>query len=53
MAKYAKTWDVLTEKRESGIACEKCDFPPESGNVDTYSTYVSSNIALYTLHSEL
>ena len=25
-----------TEKRESGMALDKWDFPPESGNVDTY-----------------
>ena len=33
--RHAKKRDILTEKRESGMALVMCDFPPESGNVDT------------------
>ena len=28
--------DIITDKQECGMAHEKRDFPPESGNVDTY-----------------
>ena len=31
-----KKRDILTEKPENGMALEKRDFLPESGNVDTY-----------------
>ena len=30
-------WDILSEKRESGVALKKRESTPESGNVDTYS----------------
>ena len=32
-----KKRDILSEKRESGMALKKRVFTPESGNVDTYS----------------
>ena len=35
-----KKRDILTEKRESGMVLEKRDFPPESGNVDTYDILI-------------
>ena len=31
-----KKRDILSEKRESGMALKKRDFTPESGTVDTY-----------------
>ena len=31
-----KKRDILTGNREIGMALEKREFPPESGNVDTY-----------------
>ena len=31
-----QTSATLTEKQESKMVLEKRDFPPESGNVDTY-----------------
>ena len=34
--KYAQKRDILTEKWENGMALEKWDFLPESGNVVTY-----------------
>ena len=33
-ANYANKQDILTEKRESGMALEKQDFPHENGNVE-------------------
>ena len=36
--KYAKKRDILSEKRENGMALKKRDFMPESGNVDTYDS---------------
>ena len=36
-SKYAKKRDILSEKRESGMALKKREFTPESGNVDTYA----------------
>ena len=33
---YAKKRDILSEKRESGMALKKRQFTSESGNVDTY-----------------
>ena len=30
-----KKRDILSEKRESGMVLKKCEFTPESGNVDT------------------
>ena len=35
-SKYSKKPDILSEKRESGMALKKREFTPESGNVDTY-----------------
>ena len=36
-SKYAnKKRDILSEKRESGMALKKREYTPESGNVDTY-----------------
>ena len=32
-----KKRDILSEKRESGMALKKREFTPESGNVDTYA----------------
>ena len=32
-----KKRDILSEKRESGMALKKREFMPESGNVDTYA----------------
>ena len=32
-----KKRDILSEKRESGIALKKREFTPESGTVDTYA----------------
>ena len=37
-SKYPKKADILSEKRESGIALKKREFTPESGIVDTYAT---------------
>ena len=34
-----KKRDILSEKRESGMALKKLEFTPESGNVDTYDKY--------------
>ena len=31
-----KKRDILSEKRESGMALKKREFTPESGSVDTY-----------------
>ena len=36
MRNRQKKRDVLTERWESGMALEKHDFPPESGNAGTY-----------------
>ena len=38
--KYAKKWDIFTEMRESGMELEKLDFSPESGNVDSYGSFL-------------
>ena len=38
-----KKRDILTENRESGMALEKWDFTPESGNVDTYAIAQQNN----------
>ena len=34
---HTKKRDILSEKRESGMAPKKREFTPESGNVDTYT----------------
>ena len=36
--------DILSEKRESGMALKKREFTPESGNVDTYAVYLVNGI---------
>ena len=41
-----KKRDILSEKRESGMALKKREFTPESGTVDTYA---SAMIGQYTL----
>ena len=46
MRSTPKKRDIWTEKWESGMALEKRDFPPESGNVDTY---VPFSLHLYPL----
>ena len=38
--KIRKKAEILTERRESGIAFEKQDFLPESGNVDIDEIYL-------------
>ena len=35
-----KKRDILSEKRESGMALKKREFTPESGTVDTYGMAV-------------
>ena len=37
-----KKQDILSEKRESGMALKKRKFTPESGNVDSYGSLLSS-----------
>ena len=37
-----KKRDILSEKRESGMALKKREFTPESGNVDTYE--ITNNV---------
>ena len=50
-AKHANNRDTLKEKRESGVALEKCDFPPERGNVDTYDKYyIFDQLQAYIFH---
>ena len=41
-SKYAKKRDILSEKRESGMALKKRELAPESGNTDTYANMMSS-----------
>ena len=36
-----KKRDILSEKRESGMALNKREFTPESGTVDTYALTVT------------
>ena len=38
-----KKRDILSEKRESGMAVKKREFTPESGNVDTYAKMNARN----------
>ena len=37
-----KKRDILSEKRESGMALKKREFTPESGTVDTYAVLFTS-----------
>ena len=36
--------DILSEKRESGMALKKREFTPESGTVDTYVMSLSHTV---------
>ena len=36
-----KRRDILSEKQESGMALQKREFTPESGNVDTYGAPIA------------
>ena len=38
-----KKQDILSEKRESGMALKKREFTPESGTVDPYEIPISKN----------
>ena len=40
-----KKRDILSEKRESGMALKKREFTPESGSVDTYEFVVRNGIS--------
>ena len=54
-SKYAKKKrDILSEKRESGMALKMREFTPESGSVDTYvilTTHASSRKVPVLAHS--
>ena len=39
-----KKRDILSEKRESGMALKKREFTPESGTVDTYDMLQLGNV---------
>ena len=47
-----KKRDILSEKRESGMALKKREFTPESGTVDTYdvaSKIVKTHLNVFKL----
>ena len=49
-----KKRDILSEKRESGMALKKREFTPESGSVDTYDIYNSfGDISKYVLFGDI
>ena len=40
--------DILSEKREIGMALKMCEFTPESGNFDTYAFHLLSSVISFS-----